>query len=335
MDNATLTTWCFISEKPISDRLFNMARDMRFSLARKHILFDKFRAFNPTDGKNKDLIRMPDDDIALLSKSREGSCCRVCGDFIEIYSTSSAWIEGEGDTKTGGITTVSREDEEKKRRNSIVRSAKRAEKTVRRLVNTNRLTTMWTLTFAPDSEENRKKWRVSTKEEQSNIEWVKAEWREFYLKINKYKPRWKWLVVFELHDSTKTSEIKRGTWHIHFATDTRLEWEAVNVLWERGNVRFDDFSKPKRGARKGAVRNPGAYMSKYIGKSFDESNFHVKRYSRSRNMKRPEKITVDTLLERFPGLRNLEKVFHTENVFEYDGIRYFNHNITYKISASL
>jgi len=313
---------------PLSNELFYKTQNLADHLSKKEVLIKeqaKTDLTNPIDG----IAIMPEHEIAILGTHRESSCVRICGDFVELYITTSSYIAGKGATK--GVDREKDEDKAKKtKKSSIARSAKRAEKTVRRLVNTNRLDTMWTLTFAPDSEKNREKYRTSTKEEQSDPSFVKTAWRHFYRKIKKDYPKMKWLVVFELHDSEKTSEVKRGTWHIHFATDTRLEWKEVFAVWEWGNVRFDDFSKPKKGSRRSAVRNPGAYMSKYIGKSFDESNFHVKRYSRSRNMQVPTKMGLAELLTLFPGLAELEETFHTERSYEHDGAKFYSQNITFR-----
>ena len=288
----------------------------------------KERRIDPTDSRCEN-PRTPTQDIAALGIHRESSKVRYCGDFIEVFVTTSHFVTGKGMGPTDPHPRGEKEEGERKA-NIIARSAKRAEKQVRVLINTNRLDTMWTLTFAPDSDKNREIYRTSSKEQQSDIAWIKKAWRNFYLQVSKDCPGWKWLVIFELHNSHKTSEIKRGTWHLHFATDTRLEWDYVSKLWEWGIVRFDDFSKPKKGVRDEAVRNPGAYMSKYIGKYFDDSNFHVKRYSRSRNMQLPEITDLAEMLQRFPNLGGLQQVFATSRRIDHEEGYIYLHNITYK-----
>jgi hypothetical protein len=288
----------------------------------------KKRRRNPTDSRNES-PKIPPLDAQPIGVHRESSRVRYCGDFIEVFITTSHFITGKGAGPTAPHSRGEKEEGERKA-NTIARSVKRAQKQIRVLVNTNRLTTMWTLTFAPDTDKNREIFRTSSKEQQSDIEWIKATWREFYRYVKKDFPDWKWLVIFELHNSKKTSEVKKGTWHIHFATDTRLEWDYVYNVWEWGVVRFDDFLKPKKHRRKEPVRNPGAYMSKYIGKNFDESNFHVKRYSRSRNMETPEISELAELLQRFPGLEGLQQVFATEWRIDHEEGYCYCHNITYK-----
>lgn len=329
MDTTTHSEWLRYAEHHISDAIFQQSRHIEFNVNKKSLLMqDTGQPCTPTDARN-DIVRMPDTDIAMVGQRLDSSCVRICGDFIECYITTSEWVAGKGSVK-GQPRPSNEEEANKRRKNSAMRAAKRAEKQVRRLVNTNRLTTMWTLTFAPDTPANRLKWDCTTYNQQSDYNFVKAAWKKFCRKLRKVHPDIKWLVVYELHDGTHTSDAKRGTYHLHFATDTRLDWNFVSETWKYGIVRFDDFTKPKKGARPDAVRNPGAYMSKYIGKNFDESNFHVKRYSRSRNMETPYKTDLRALLEMFPGLKNLEIVFHTQRKHEYEGKLYHNTNITFR-----
>lgn len=325
----SVTQWLKTAPVRISNETLQKSIDLEFK-RRKGELFTKHKAKAVIDTRGV----CPSIELSQVGIWRQAGQARICGDFIEVYITTSDYVMG-GYRKP--ITDVSSKTEEKAKHDeisSIARSAKRAEKNIRRLVNCNRLRYMWTLTFAPPSEENAGKWKCVDIEQQRNISTVKRLFRNFYLTLQRKFPGIKWLVVYELHDSRQTSSMKRGTWHIHFATDCFLDFHLMVKIWKHGISRGDDFAKPKKGVRNGPVQNPGAYMSKYIGKNFDKTNRHIKRYSRSRNMQTPETISFEELLNRFPGLTSLHETFHTTVVHEYDGLRYYNHNITYRRYAN-
>jgi len=319
------TLWLTTSPLRITDELFQASLKLEHGRT-KGELWSKQKAKPVCDTWGK----CPANDLSVLGIHRMSGQARICGDFIELYITTSTYTIGSYHKPDKSVTTKGELRAKVERQSSIVRSAKRAEKTVRRLVNTNRLKFMWTLTLAPPSEKNDKIWKCVEIEKQRDISNIKRLFRNFYLRLQRAVSGCKWLVVYELHDSKKTSEEKRGTWHIHFATDTFLPFERMCKLWKHGISRGDDFSKPKRGARDKSVRNPGAYISKYIGKNFDESNFHIKRYSRSRNMETPTVIGLERFFEMFPGLETLTETYHTEVIHEENGFTYYNHNVTYR-----
>lgn len=264
---------------------------------------------------------LPDADIAQLGKRPQGTVTWVCGDFVEEISTSSLWLTGIApDHTTGGKPPLSDEEINK-------RCATRAQKNVRRIVNTNRFRFMWTFTFAPYKE------GMNTLETQAQKDYheVRKQWKKFLRKVYKAEGKFPWLVVLELHDSTETSDVKRGTYHLHFATNKRLNWKKTGMLWGLGFVRFDDFQKPMA-ERGGEVRNPGAYMSKYIGKAFDKQTRGLKRFSCSRDIKRPAKLSGEGL-EKFLSTNQttMEEVFKQERVFECKDAIYGVCQRTYKL----
>lgn len=245
---------------------------------------------------------IPDNDLATIGKQRQGTVAWICGDFVEQISTSSLWLTGIA-PEPSDITRPPMTEEE-----ISTRCATRARKNVRRIINTNRMRFMWTFTLAPDG-----KIPLNL---QADYNEVRKCWKAFIRKAYREFGRFPWLVVLELHDSSATSETKKGTFHIHFATSKRLPWKKVGEVWGLGFVRFDDFNK-NREERGGTVRNPGAYMSKYVGKCFAANSRHLKRYSCSRSVKRPQKVS-GVGLERF--CRNhkitLVEVFRKERGFE-------------------
>lgn len=254
---------------------------------------------------------LPDLDIALLGKARQGTIVWICGDFVEEILTTSLWISGlVSDVVESQKTPLA--DKEITRR-----CATRAQKNVRRLVNTNKFRFMWTLTFrlpnpgkGPLKDETIPLWA------QKDYDAIRKLWKGFLRKLYASFGRFTWLVVFELHNSAKTSGKKRGTYHIHFACNERLAWSEVGRLWGHGFVRFDDFLKHSS-TRKTVVHNPGAYLSKYIGKAFNSENRHRKRFSCSSGIKRPKKVS-GAEFDRIAKERGwvLSEVFRREQIFE-------------------
>lgn len=277
-------------------------------------------------------------EIAGLGQHRERGSAIITGDYVEVCLYGSPIHSGFPSSNSGESVPCSALSPEERERRSAVRAAYRAQKQVRRLMNTNNLYMMYTCTFAPLPEEggwkgNPKYFHCISLAEQRDYARVKALFRLFWKRLKRagYEDI-KWLVVFELHDSPKTSDLKRGTWHIHLATDTDIPEATMLRIWKHGTVGRDDFRVPKTGTRDSGVRNPGAYMSKYVGKAFNASNKHLKRYSRSRNMRRPTRVSIETFFnEVFPWCRKI--VYETERiVVSNDGEETFKIlSITYKL----
>lgn len=254
-------------------------------------------------------VAMPDADIANLGKHRCDGVAWVCGDFAEVISTTSTFLSGVRPPEAGPPKpALSHEEVEK-------RVAVRAAKAVRRLVNTNRMAYMWTLTFCPADSKYAKNYGdpIST-DAQKDYGYIRHLWKRFSRKLKTAYPEIRWLVVFELHDSEKTSAAKKGTYHLHFCTDLFLPWLEICEKWEHGNVRFDDFAKPREG-REQAVSNPGAYVSKYISKSFGAENLYRKRYTCSRNILHPLKTTPGEFRESY--IVQEPAVFSRERTFDF------------------
>jgi len=277
--------------------------------------------------------------VAGLGRGREYGSAVVTGQYVEVCLYASALSSGPEPTereKTGALQPL--ETQEERERKSALRAAYRSQKQVRRLMNTNNLYMMYTCTFACSPSDggwagNTRCFRCVPISAQRSYKDVKRLFRNFWQRLRRagYEEL-KWLVVFELHDSPKTSDLKRGTWHVHIATDTDIPEAEMLALWTHGTVCRDDFRESKQGTRDAGVRNPGAYMSKYIGKSFTVANKHLKRYSRSRNMRKPLRISAETFFDQwFP--RCGEVVYHTErDVVSEDGAESFRIiNITYKL----
>ena len=278
-----------------------------------------------------EVVLMPAPDIGAIGKHRSNGVAWICGDFVEVCVTTSHYLTGVGLPDNEGIGRPPETAD------SIAkRCAMRAKKQIRRICNTNRMRYMWTLTMCPGNSEYADNYPnpVCTIT-QRHYKSMRDLWKRFARKLRTQFNNPPWLAVFELHDSDKTSEEKRGTYHIHFATNVVLDWAAVGKAWGHGNVRFDDFGAAKS-ERGGEVRNPGAYLSKYVGKSFDVHNAHHKRYTRSSNTLLPQKIAfedVETILSRgSKEVYRAQKEFDfVDNVTGYAGI-YGVWQITYKLN---
>lgn len=273
---------------------------------------------------------MPDADLANLGKGRECGVAWICGDYAEVCIVSTTFLTGVA------VPQEKHHHESLTPEEISQRVSSRAKKTVRRLCNTNRFYLMWTLTFCPGNSSLAAEYEEPCCNlTQAHYHSVRSLWKRFLRRLKKHDPNVRWLVIFEQHDSNETSEVKRGTYHLHFATDTFLEWKTVMGLWKHGNVRFDNFRKNNR-RRKGGVRNPGAYLSKYIGKDFQAGDEYQKRYTCSRNILRPAKVSLDTFDKMYPGEKTVVYESHKEFPFCNDHCKtegiYGISQTTYKLS---
>ncbi len=169
------------------------------------------------------------------------------------------------------------------------RAAKRARISVRHLVKAIFADHMLTFSYR-ENVENRAK--------------VAAEWKEFVRLFRHRYPEWQYLAVLEKQD--------RGSLHIHVAVTGKqdIRWllrcwllaigqPADDVSqWLVGGQKLGDKSLgavnvegPKRrwgGTAKHWPRNKLAgYLTKYIGKEFEESDKNAKKYWHSRNVQKP------------------------------------------------
>lgn len=190
-------------------------------------------------------------------------------------------------------------DEQKCKKGKINRG--HSKRNMRQYVNRNKLTFMGTLTFALRLHKNVPGLRMILPEEkQRDRKEVERVWHNRLGVIRKHLRSmgidFKFVKVLEKHDSEKTSSRKRGTYHIHFATDRWVDEFLLQRLWGYGTADMEDFNRPRpKGTRgkndpgRGVVVDPGMYMSKYMEKDFDDAELHgyQKAFSRSQNLKKP------------------------------------------------
>lgn len=221
----------------------------------------------------------------------------VCGKHVEVYVSPESQHVGAA---TSGAKMPNGEHPESDK--SIARRVNsRARKQIRRIVNTNELQGMITLTIAPPSPDNDRSYATVPIVKQRDYEYVRGLWHTYKSRLRKQSEgvNVDYVVVFELHDSERTSPEKRGTWHIHIAVkaDAVLA-QAMRDCWLHGRTDYQDFRFDKAGNRRKAdIQNPGAYIADYIGK--DGAQFGAKelqdkkRYTTSRGLLKPLKKSIE------------------------------------------
>lgn len=150
------------------------------------------------------------------------------------------------------------------------RATRRARTKVRRLAKFKGLTTLLTLTY---------------RENMCDRDRMARDLDVFLKRVRRLLPSFEYICVFERQ--------KRGAWHAHLAVkkiqshymnkgQLVKSYDLLRSMW-RGVVGLDngnvDVSRNKRVQRSAAKL--AAYLSKYIGKTFDQAEKHVNSYSSS------------------------------------------------------
>lgn len=150
------------------------------------------------------------------------------------------------------------------------RATRRARTKVRRLAKAKGLTTLMTLTY---------------RENMVDRDRMQRDLDVFLKRVRRVVPEFQYIAVFERQ--------KRGAWHAHLAVPRVLShyvskgklvrsYDLLRSMWravvgaDNGNV---DVSRNKRLSRSAA--RLAVYISKYIGKTFDQAEKYVNAYSAS------------------------------------------------------
>lgn len=168
------------------------------------------------------------------------------------------------------------ENREKSQSNSV----QRARKNLRLKVKAIRGDHMLTLTY---------------RENVTDRERVAKDFKEFVRRVNKLKSKG----LRKLDYVAVLEPQERGAWHIHAAVHG---WQVVQVLraiWYeivgKGNGNVDVQGPKSKGAQKArGVHQIADYLSKYIGKDFDDAVLNKKRYWASKGIVIPERLTLGT-----------------------------------------
>jgi hypothetical protein len=255
----------------------------------------------------------------MMGRDRSNGLLIECGRFLELWVSPEPIHLGTGNTSKKVIRGKLAKEQGESAENIAARVNHRARKRIRRIVNVNDFRGMYTLTLAPPSTTNNKRYLAVPYEKQRDLDYVKRLFKAFIRRVRSCGGRITYLVVFEEHNSQKTSTLKRGCWHIHFASDTKRETqELVQDLWWHGITQFTDFDfTPDGQKRKNPIQNPGAYLAEYIGKDGAQfgraSLVNKRRYSTSRNVKRPVQQSLGSV-----GIRG------TFELIQYRGKEYRN-----------
>lgn len=107
-----------------------------------------------------------------------------------------------------------------------------------------------------------------------------------------------YVIALEKHNSAKTSEEKRGSWHAHVAVKGRQDYKLLYNLWNKvlggnGAVHVQNW----KGSNKGSPGMIASYISKYIGKDLEEADFGKKSYWASKNI--PHPVVSSTLFRTY------------------------------------
>lgn len=252
----------------------------------------------------------------------------ACGDFYEVTRMREGVLNGVPAPSTAS-------GKEKEDKDSVqARSAARARRKVRRLVNTNRLTDMVTLTLAPDvnvlDSRNKEKWVQISIEEQKDRQRVIELWDRFRRKMRGgFSGVFPYVAVIEKHTGKRAQDdtVKKGTYHIHYCTKLS-SWQLAHPyqyqgmlqrVWGHGLCNVTPWNVGRRSRDLGPidlppVSNAGAYMSKYFGHKDDASTGRdegQRRYWTSKGLKKPVCMEVEEI-----DAVELELVFEAEQVIE-------------------
>lgn len=138
---------------------------------------------------------------------------------------------------------------------------------------------------------------LSYRRNEENREVVKADFKRFVRMVRKEYPEWQYVAVLEKQD--------RGAYHLHVAVHG---WQRINFLrrcWYKalggkgdevgemtpGQIDVTSPRKAKWGTqlREWRTSKLAQYLTKYLGKTFDETTSEKKRYWHSVDAKQPPK----------------------------------------------
>lgn len=192
----------------------------------------------------------------------------------------------------------------------VTKSNRRARREFLSYCVANRLTKMWTLTYAPPNRPtNRKN--------------VKSDVNEFFRK---------WRAQLTGGESFPAAYVlerhKDGTLHVHIAVQSGFtSWQQIRRIWGHGRVQYDEARGSERLSGRELSRCLARYLAKYLDKSFIEED-------RSKNERRYDTTHTGAVVKtrrRFaswkeaeewirevPG-ETFEEVWNSFDVIEWDG----------------
>jgi len=142
-----------------------------------------------------------------------------------------------------------REPDELRASRNRARAVQRAKRHISDYIVFNRLTKMWTFTYAVKN--------FSREQAVKDVHEFVKRWREY--ETHAFPYAW----VLEQHQD--------GSWHVHFAVQDShfTDFFALRRLWGKGRIRFDKRRR-ERGESRQELQRLASYMSKYLGKDFGD-----------------------------------------------------------------
>jgi len=269
----------------------------------------------------------------------------LCGDFLETIETPE---RQQGPLPAKAETNTPNEETLEER---LERSTKRAQRTIRRLTNSNRLYILYTLTYAvahPKYFQGERPFDIVPVDIQKNRDCVILHWKEFARKMRKYATRhdtfFRYVAVIEKHTGkrAKDTTIKKDTYHIHFVSDLFWPKRLLQSKWRHGFCNYADWQKGRKSSDMQDTYdapppdNPGAYMSKYIGKDSDRgansTDFNKKRYWASQHLHKPVPMAGDDIRTLLTG--TFTEVFRRVFKVTVDGKTFTSTLATYRLKDS-
>lgn len=250
----------------------------------------------------------PDSQInGVASSSRVNGM--LCGRFLEVSFSPENVYKGQQDCIKGG----GEEGKEPETPEAIkARSAARARRTVRRLCNCNNMVYMHTLTFAVNHIkyfQGERPFNLVPIDNTKDRDKVILLWKEFARRMRRKRRKkgeeFNYIAVIERHTGKRANDttIKKDCYHIHFVSDVLYHKRRLQHLWRHGLCNHSDWTKGRK--RKDldeqdtlpAPDNPGAYLSKYIGKDAEDVERSRKSYWTSKGLQKPVPLADNDVLQ--------------------------------------
>lgn len=235
-------------------------------------------------------------------------------DIVGVFEFDKKEIDQMNKPIGGGDTNRlkwSELEQEKKDELNKVRSLQRTKSKVRRLVISQNMRYMWTLTF------NKKYVLNGNNEEKDtgNLDDVWDIWRAFIKKCKRSGVEFKYIVTVEVQEK-RLATYNEKVYHFHFVTDMALPVNSKKAkqmkldynildLWGYGYVFVSSSNRGKSFAAR--------YITKYISKMFDECGKSTHRYRCSKGMVVPcqkarfkSEVELDIYVVELAKKQNLE-----------------------------
>lgn len=143
-----------------------------------------------------------------------------------------------------------RRRQEERAASNRARAIRRARTKMRRSAVANRMVYLWTLTYA-----------VEPATRDAVIRDIQRFFKRLARELGKTVNR---IAVVETGDLN-------GRLHVHFVTDSRLDWTMMGRVWGHGYVLYRDYTK-RHGKGAAAARKAAGYCAKYAGKALEDGH---------------------------------------------------------------